>query len=204
MSVVAKRRREDPQVRRAQILQAAKGCFRTLGFQASTVDRIAAEAQVSVGLLYRFFDSKSAIIEAIILEDAETQLEQASSAIESAPAGAIETWLARTAETTFDRDQIALMCEIAAEVCRNRALQSFVRERRTQLKHVLVQKLVSKGLAKKAALQTFERLELIGAVASGAAIHAVLYFDGQPEKSMRLISKTINALAADNFSGAKK
>ena len=204
MSVVAKRRREDPQVRRAQILQAAKRCFRTLGFQASTVDKIAAEAQVSVGLLYRFFDSKSAIIEAIILEETEAQLEQASAAIENAPASAIESALALTTVTTFDRDRVALMFEIAAEVCRNRALQSFVRERRTQLNQMLVQKLVSKGLAKKAALQTIERLELISAVASGAAIHAVLYFDGQPEKSMKLVSKTIDALAADSFSDAKK
>ena len=52
-----KRRREEPGVRRAQILAAAKRSFMAHGLQATTVDQIALEAKVSVGLLYRFFTS---------------------------------------------------------------------------------------------------------------------------------------------------
>jgi hypothetical protein len=102
----------------------------------------------------------------------------------------------RTAEAPFDRDRIALMFEIAAEVCRNSALQSFVQERHKHLRDVLLQKLVGKGFDKKSAAQTIERLELMSAIASGAAMHAVLYSDGHPEKSMRLISKSLLALAS--------
>jgi AcrR family transcriptional regulator len=192
----AKRRREDPQVRRAQLLQAAKRCFRTFGFQATTVDRIATEAQVSVGLLYRFFDSKSAMIKAIILEDIEVQLEQAGLAIEGSSGEAPETARAlarRLAEVTVERDRIALMLEIAAEVCRDPALRAFVQSKRSQVREALVKKLESKGIGKKTAAQMLERLEISSAIASGAAIHAMLYSSGSPETSMRLISKLISS-----------
>lgn len=196
MPEAAKRRREDPQVRRAQLLQAAKRCFRSFGFQATTVDRIAAEAQVSVGLLYRFFDSKSAMIKAIILEDIEVQLEQAGIAIESSSGEAPETARAlarRLAEATVERDRIALMLEIAAEVCRDPALRAFVQSKRSQVREALVKKLESKGIGKKTAVQMLERLEISSAIASGAAIHAMLYSSGSPEISMRLISKLISS-----------
>ncbi len=196
MPEVAKRRREDPQVRRSQLLQAAKHCFRTYGFQASTVDRIAAEAQVSVGLLYRFFDSKSAIIKAIILEDVEAQLEQAGIAIENSPGEAPETSRAitsRLVETTCDRDRIALMLEIAAEVCRDPALRSFLQVKRAQVKEALVKKLERKGINRRTAVQMIERTEISSAIASGAAIHAMLYSNGSPESSMKLIARLINA-----------
>lgn len=196
MPEAAKRRRQDPQVRRAQLLQAAKRCFRTFGFQATTVDRIAAEAQVSVGLLYRFFDSKSAMVKAIILEDIEVQLEQAGSAIESSSGEAPETARAMTrklTEATADRDRIALMLEIAAEVCRDPALRSFVQSKRSQVREALVKKLEGKGISRKTAAQMLERLEINSAIASGAAIHALLYSSGSPEASMRLISKLILA-----------
>jgi AcrR family transcriptional regulator len=195
MPEVAKRRREDPQVRRIQLLQAARRCFRTYGFQATTVDRIAAEADVSVGLLYRFFDSKSAMIRAIILEDVEAQLEQAGIAIESSSGEAAETSRAITkklAELAVERDRLALMLEIAAEVCRDPALRSFVQSKRSQVRDALVKKLESKGISRKTAVQMLERLEINSAIASGAAIHAMLYSSGSLESSMRLISKLIN------------
>ncbi|MGH8200799.1 MAG: TetR/AcrR family transcriptional regulator [Steroidobacteraceae bacterium] len=192
---MAKRRREDPQVRKTQLLQAAKRCFRTFGFQATTVDRIAAEAQVSVGLLYRFFDSKSAMIKAIILEDIEVQLEQAGIAIESSSGEVPETSRAvakKLAESTVERDRIALMLEIAAEVCRDPALRSFVQSKRSQVRDALVKKLESKGISRKTAVQMLDKLEISSAIASGAAIHAMLYSSGSPESSMRLISKLIS------------
>src|SRR6185436_13388815 len=80
-ATISERKRKDPSVRRAQILEAARNCFASFGFQGTSVDRIAAEAGVSVGLLYRFFNSKAAMIEAIIIDEVEAQLEQLSEAI---------------------------------------------------------------------------------------------------------------------------
>jgi len=51
---------------RARILAAALDEFETHGYAASQVRRIAAEAQVSTGNLYRYFTSKEAIFDAIV------------------------------------------------------------------------------------------------------------------------------------------
>ena len=51
--------------RRQQILDAALVCFDRSGFHRTTMQAIIDEAGLSVGAVYRYFDSKEAIIEAI-------------------------------------------------------------------------------------------------------------------------------------------
>jgi AcrR family transcriptional regulator len=51
--------------RRAQILGAAVRCFARHGFQGATIPDICAEAGLSVGAVYGYFDSKDAIIAAL-------------------------------------------------------------------------------------------------------------------------------------------
>ncbi|MDF0545575.1 TetR/AcrR family transcriptional regulator [Sphingobium sp. H39-3-25] len=59
------RQQQRQEQRREQVLDAASICFRREGFQAASVNRIAEEAQMSVGHLYRYFDSKDAIVIAL-------------------------------------------------------------------------------------------------------------------------------------------
>jgi AcrR family transcriptional regulator len=47
---------------RKRILEAALACFRQRGFEAATMREIAAEAGMSVGAAYYYFDSKEAIV----------------------------------------------------------------------------------------------------------------------------------------------
>ena len=54
--------------RRRQILDAAVACFDRRGLHATTTDEIVAEAGLSAGAIYRYFDSKDAIIEAVAAE----------------------------------------------------------------------------------------------------------------------------------------
>lgn len=54
--------------RRRSILDAAVACFERRGLHGTTTDDIAAEAGLSNGALYRYFDGKDAIIEAIAAE----------------------------------------------------------------------------------------------------------------------------------------
>jgi AcrR family transcriptional regulator len=61
----------DPQLadrRRRQIMDAAIACFRRRGFHQATMQEICAESGISAGALYRYFDSKAAIIAAIVEE----------------------------------------------------------------------------------------------------------------------------------------
>ncbi len=57
---------ERAEIQRNRILCAAQCCFIRHGFHAASMASIAAAAQMSPGLIYRYFDSKNAIILAII------------------------------------------------------------------------------------------------------------------------------------------
>lgn len=65
------------QQQRERILNAARSCFVKHGFNAASMAKIAEAAGMSPGLIYRYFDSKNAIILAIIeqqLEDARADI----------------------------------------------------------------------------------------------------------------------------------
>src|SRR5436190_1176206 len=56
---------EPPLDRPAQILNAAILCFAKSGFHQTTMRDISAQAGISVGLIYRYFDNKEAVISAM-------------------------------------------------------------------------------------------------------------------------------------------
>jgi len=109
-----------PARRRAQILEAARYCFRARGFRQTTIEDICAEARISPGALYRYFDTKADIIAAIALDaraQAEASLERLSTA-----EGLIEglTELARSVFAGLeDEGDAALMAEVWAEAARD-------------------------------------------------------------------------------------
>ena len=57
------------ELRRNQVLEAARACFSRSGFHGTSMHQICAEAQMSPGALYRYFPSKDSIIEAIAEEE---------------------------------------------------------------------------------------------------------------------------------------
>jgi len=59
------------EAQRARILAAAEKCFVDRGFHAASMATIAETAQMSAGLIYRYFSSKSEIILAIIDQQLE-------------------------------------------------------------------------------------------------------------------------------------
>jgi AcrR family transcriptional regulator len=54
--------------RRRQILDAARACFMRNGFHATSMQDVIAEAELSVGAVYRYFKSKNEIVAAIAEE----------------------------------------------------------------------------------------------------------------------------------------
>jgi len=114
-----------PAVRRAQIVEAAKRRFREAGFHTTTMTDIAAQAGVSVGLLYRYFPSKDDIIRDIIEADLEVQLQTIEGALDAHPddqAAALDALIADLTKLAADRDRTLLMLEIAAETARSPTL----------------------------------------------------------------------------------
>jgi AcrR family transcriptional regulator len=105
---------------RERILGAAKQCFVGEGFHAASMAEIAKAADMSPGLIYRYFDSKAAIVRAIIdrqIEDARCVLDQLGSAedLVSAILDAFEGWT----HSADERMNAALFFEMIALATRD-------------------------------------------------------------------------------------
>jgi len=62
------RRQLESERKRQRILESARRCFGELGFAGATVAAIAADAEVSNGLLYQFFRNKEHLFEVVLSE----------------------------------------------------------------------------------------------------------------------------------------
>jgi AcrR family transcriptional regulator len=92
--------------RRRQILDAAMACFDRHGLHATTTDDIVAEAGLSAGAIYRYFDSKDAIIEAIATErHAHERSLLADALVGEDPRASLRTFLERYFDWLADPDE---------------------------------------------------------------------------------------------------
>lgn len=109
-----------PERRRTQILDAARACFRERGFKQTTIEEICAEARISPGMLYRYFDAKADIVAAIAL-DARAEAEAALEGLDGHD-GLIEGLadVARAFFAAFESEgDAALLPDIWAEAARD-------------------------------------------------------------------------------------
>jgi AcrR family transcriptional regulator len=58
--------RRDPEARRAKVLMEATRLFAAQGYEATSVNDVAAQAGVSVGALYKYFPDKPALLEGVL------------------------------------------------------------------------------------------------------------------------------------------
>lgn len=106
------------ELRRQQILDAAAECFRKSGFHGASMSEIAKSFGMSAGHIYNYFDSKEAIIEAMVKRDMDQSLEriakiQGEKDILKAMLGTVDEGVQRR----IDRSE--LDTEILAEAARN-------------------------------------------------------------------------------------
>lgn len=113
--------------RPTQILNAAIACFGKRGFHQTSMHDISAEAEISVGLIYRYFPSKEAVIAAL----ADRHKRQVHALVEEA----------RTAPTLLEAMEIlftahccdnpkvisAFVVDLYAEAARNTQIANLVR-----------------------------------------------------------------------------
>ncbi|WP_303635625.1 MULTISPECIES: TetR/AcrR family transcriptional regulator [Stenotrophomonas] len=128
------------EAQRRRILDAAQTCFIQRGFHAGSIADIAAEAEISQGLMYRYFANKRALILALI----ERQLRHDQASISEMPAAAdladgllacYQQW-ARGEVLPIHGNAIAsvaLYAEINAEAHRDPALAEVLRTHDRQI-----------------------------------------------------------------------
>jgi AcrR family transcriptional regulator len=100
--------------RRAQILEAAATVFARLGFQQARMDDIAAEARLSKGALYLYFDSKDAIIAGLMRDLFDAELDALRAAL-AAPGPVLARLRALTTRMRDDLERMRSLLPMAWE-----------------------------------------------------------------------------------------
>jgi AcrR family transcriptional regulator len=77
--------------RRQQIVEAATQVFASKGFHAANVSEVAAQAGVSQGTIYWYFDSKESLFEAVLLESLRAVSQPSLQLIEESQLTPLET-----------------------------------------------------------------------------------------------------------------
>ncbi len=111
---------ERARAQRERILRAAKRCFVEHGFHAASIADIAKTAEMSTGLIYRYFDSKDAIVRGIV----DRQMEEARALLDSIGSSqdlvaALLEHFERWSRPQEEEMSAALFLEMAAEASRD-------------------------------------------------------------------------------------
>lgn len=139
---------------RERILDAAQKCFTERGFHAASMAAIAETAQMSPGLIYRYFDGKSQIIQGIVEQQLELMVAELEQQQQSAPDIAAALF-----DTYYDveggrqwkkRMEPALLLEITAESSRDPQVAAALRQFDNTIAQALRDWLRHEGVAEDA------------------------------------------------------
>jgi AcrR family transcriptional regulator len=171
--------KQDPATdRRTQILRAAMVCFAKCGFHQCTMHDISAEAGISVGLIYRYFENKEAVISAMA-DQHKQEIQGMLDRARKAPTLFESLEILFTAHCCEASPQIqsAFVVDLYAEASRNPQIADLVRDvLQTAMDGVtdLIARSPEAGIAAAHGLKPHELAELIFAVARGMLMRDVL------------------------------
>ncbi len=112
--------------RRGAILAAAERGFVKSGFHRTTMQSIAADADMSVGNVYRYFSSKDAVVEALVGREQAAMARDFDSLSDDDLMGSFAA-LMRRQIVEAGRTEAILWLEICAEASRNPAIAAVTR-----------------------------------------------------------------------------
>jgi TetR/AcrR family transcriptional regulator, repressor for uid operon len=163
--------------RRTQILEAALICFAKHGFHQASMHDISAEAGISVGLIYRYFENKEAVISAMAdrhkkeIHEVVERARQAPTLLE-----ALEILFTAHCCEESPKVQSAFVVDLYAEASRNPQIADLVADVLQTAMDGVTDVIARSPEAKNAAqgLTPKEQSELIFAVARGMLMRDVL------------------------------
>lgn len=158
-------------MRRQQIMEAAALCFKRDGFHGASMADIAKSFGMSAGHIYNYFDSKEAIIEAIVAQDCEQTLNRIEHlAKQTHVLQAMLDGVQQGIERRIAR--IGLDTEILAEASRNPKIAAAVRRTDSKTRAKLIE-LIDK-LKPQASLTTSDiKTTVLLALFEGLMIRAI-------------------------------
>jgi TetR/AcrR family transcriptional repressor of uid operon len=179
-------------VRRRQILDAAADVFARRGFHAASMAEIARSFGMSAGHIYNWFDSKEAIIEALVERDMANFTAFVSAARDvQDPRPLLLQQADQRANELLDPARAALQVEILAEASRNPKIAAIVRRADATVRQGL-----GELLAKPLQLcckppELAARIELLMSVFEGLLVRAVRHPELDREAYRRLLGEAV-------------
>ena len=180
-----------------QILDAAGVCFAEQGFHGTSMARLAKAAGMSVGHIYHYFDSKEAIIAAIVEQELAKRLEvfeqlkQQEDVLQALIDRADQGLVAR-----MDKRETGLRLEILAEAGRNPRIAAALRAADAAARRTF-RDVVAKAVGRRAALGEADleaRIEVVIGVFDGMMIRAVRHPDLNRAAALRALKLAIRHL----------
>jgi len=163
--------------RRCQILDAALVCFAKRGFHQTSMHDISAEAGISVGLIYRYFENKEAVISAMA-DRHKKEIGEVLERARQAPSLLESLEILFTAHCCEDAPQVvsAFVVDLYAEASRNPQMANLVRDVLDTAMDGVTDLIARAPEAESAAhgLKPYELAELIFAVSRGMLMRDVL------------------------------
>jgi len=163
--------------RRQQILEAAWRCAARKGFRAMSVDEICAEARLSKGAFYGYFDSKQALLLALLADDAAA-LDRIVERLESESVQSVarlQRFVRAMLERGDDPARVQVRADLWAEMLTDKAVRerftAAVRHRRAVLR-TWIERAVAEGELVEIPANAFAAVLL--ALGDGLGLHAGL------------------------------
>ena len=163
--------------RRTQILDAALVCFAKRGFHQASMHDISAEAGISVGLIYRYFENKEAVISAMA-DRYKNEIHEVLERARQAPTLLESLEILFTAQSRENEPRVisAFVVDLYAEASRNPQVADLVRDVLQTVMDGVTDLIARSPQAENAAhgLKPHELAELIFAVSRGMLMRDVL------------------------------
>ncbi len=175
--------------RRAQILDAAIICFAKRGFHQTSMHDVSAEAGISVGLIYRYFANKEAVI-AAMADKHKQEIQELLERARQAPSLFESLEILFTAHCCENSPKVlsAFVVDLYAEASRNPPIADLVRDVLETAMDGVTDLIARSPEAKQDAthgLQPHELAELIFAAARGMLMFDVLQPQGMTAAERR-------------------
>jgi TetR/AcrR family transcriptional regulator, repressor for uid operon len=171
--------------RPTQILDAAVACFAQRGFHQTSMHDISAEAGISVGLIYRYFHNKEAVI-AAMADRHKKQIHEILERARQAPnlRESLETLFTAHCGETEPHVTAAFVVDLFAEASRNEHIAALVRDVCETSMNGVTDLIARSPEGKRSDLSPCEMAELIFAVNDGMLLRGVLRLE-QPATESR-------------------
>ncbi len=181
---------ERDELRRAEIVAAARACVLRHGFHGASMSEIASHAHMSVGQIYRYFANKDAIVHAIVEHIISARVAWIASTGRQAD---LPTILAQRMFDDAHADDQSLLLEVTAEAARNPAVADIVRKADHRLQATAVAAVLLDHPHLSPA-QASARVEFMAVLSEGTAFRRVTEQLADPKLLAELYREVIERL----------